>query len=94
LVTFIKKVYWKTFSIFSVCRDNVYIAENEVGCEQKKLTMVCPKSGLLISVGMSSSISEYNVCDCIIVIFPLIFFKQKVACTKLTQKIPEMVKFF
>jgi hypothetical protein len=38
LVTFIKKVYWKTFSIFSVCRDNVYIAENEVGCEQKNWT--------------------------------------------------------
>jgi hypothetical protein len=32
LVTFIKKVYWKTFSIFSVCRDNVEIVDNKTGC--------------------------------------------------------------
>ena len=41
MVTFIKKVYWKTFSIFSVCRDNVYIAKdyNKTACEVRNWTV-------------------------------------------------------
>lgn len=38
MVTFIKKVYWKTFSIFSVCRDNVEIVDNKGDCEVKNWT--------------------------------------------------------